>query len=81
MAERIVSDGKETLLETLSKAGIEWPYQCRSGFCGRCKGFVSKGRLRELREPDIIMIPGAILTCSTTGLEEGEEIEISRRPQ
>jgi len=38
-------DGDETVLEAALRAGLSFPYGCRNGVCGNCKGQLISGEV------------------------------------
>jgi ferredoxin len=39
----VEGDRDETLLQIAESAGLQWPFQCRSGTCARCAGVLHDG--------------------------------------
>ena len=55
-----------TILETAEAAGVEIPFECRSGICGQCKTRLLAGRV-TMESEDALSAPekarGLILAC------------------
>ncbi len=40
---KMVTRGNETILDAALRSGLRFPYSCRNGSCGSCRGFVVQG--------------------------------------
>jgi len=64
-----VEDG-ESVLEAAIRQGINLPYRCRNGACGACKGKITQGQVKYIKEPrkltDDEKTNGMALFCSCT---------------
>jgi len=64
----------ETLLDAASRAGLTWPYSCRTGRCGTCKGQVRSGDTAllhdELELSDGERSAGWVLTCVRSAVSD-----------
>lgn len=56
----------QTLLRALADSGISWPSECRSGFCGACRGMLVSGRVSYEEVPVALRGNGDILPCCAT---------------
>lgn len=60
----------ETLLDALLRCGIEYPYGCKRGMCGACKGRLLDGTVDSDDCSDFVLLDdekeeGFILLCSS----------------
>jgi len=72
--------GGINLLQAALKAGIEWPYDCRSGTCGSCRAKRLGGKVKALCDfaPALgrdRMKEGYILACQAR-LKSDVEVEV-----
>lgn len=51
------------LLDALRSEGFELPFQCRAGYCGRCRVQLCQGEVRYRQQPLAWLNPGEILPC------------------
>ncbi len=51
------------LLQALLAEGFALPYQCRSGYCGRCRIRLRRGQIRYLQPPLAWVEEDQILPC------------------
>ncbi len=61
-------NSNETILECAYRNGINLEYQCASGYCGKCKMRLLKGRVRLEHAGGISrrnIAKGFVLTCCT----------------
>lgn len=70
---RLTTAGNESLLEAALRSGIDAPYSCSSGACGKCKaklllGSVEMPPTHTLTEADVA--DGWILTCQSRPVTE-----------
>lgn len=64
----IEGDNKQLLLEQAEQAGINIPFSCRGGKCGRCKTKLLSGEVTELNQQGLFqneIEEGYILACSS----------------
>lgn len=47
------SEGKESILDSALKAGLNLNYGCSNGNCGLCQAKLLKGRVKEIRHSDV----------------------------
>jgi ferredoxin len=60
----------ETILESLLRAGVPFPFSCYAGNCGTCKCQLLSGDVLELERSEHVLLPserakGVILACRT----------------
>jgi ferredoxin len=60
----------ETILESLLRAGVPFPFSCYAGNCGTCKCELLSGDVLELERSERVLLPaerakGVILACRT----------------
>lgn len=60
----------ETLLQSLSRAGLALESQCRQGYCGACRLPLLAGRVRYRQPPLAWLAPGDCLPCCAEPLGE-----------
>lgn len=65
----------ETILEAALRSGRTFPYGCRNGFCGSCRGIVLKGKVDYGAYPPAILgedevAGGVVLMCQTVPLSD-----------
>jgi CDP-4-dehydro-6-deoxyglucose reductase len=69
-----VVDSTETILEAALRHGLAFPYGCRNGLCGSCKGKVLHGAYQYVGEPralsDLERARGYALLCRARPLED-----------
>lgn len=68
----------EYILDAAEKAGLDWPYSCRSGNCATCSAIIKKGEI-EMPGQQVLGIKdinekNIRLTC--IGLPETDKIKI-----
>lgn len=51
------------LLDALRSEGFDLPFQCRAGYCGRCRVQLCQGEVRYRQQPLAWLNPGEILPC------------------
>lgn len=54
------------LLDALRSEGFDLPFQCRAGYCGRCRVQLCQGEVRYRQQPLAWLNPGEILPCCCT---------------
>ncbi|TAA47048.1 class I ribonucleotide reductase maintenance protein YfaE [Corallincola spongiicola] len=59
-----------TLLEQLEAEGVEVPYQCREGYCGRCRTKKVSGEVAYTSAPLAWVNPGEVLPCCCVAVSE-----------
>lgn len=68
------AESNETVLEAALRNGIAFPYSCRSGTCGSCKGKILSGRIDYIDEPIAISAKeqerGMALFCRARALSD-----------
>lgn len=69
-----VNEG-ETLLDALLRSGVDYPYGCKHGMCGACKGLLRSGRVESGDLSDFALLDdekeaGYILLCSSRPLSD-----------
>ncbi len=52
----------QSLLDALHARGIEHPFQCKAGYCGRCRVKLVSGQVRT-RDALAALNPGEVLAC------------------
>lgn len=62
-ATTLVSDGQQTVLETLEAHQLQVEYQCREGYCGSCRLRLCQGQVAYRSPPLAYVQPGEILAC------------------
>jgi ferredoxin len=60
----------DTILESLLRAGVPFPFSCHAGNCGMCKCELLSGDVLELERSEHALLPGEraqgiILACRT----------------
>ncbi|WP_409422036.1 YcbX family protein [Pseudaeromonas sp. ZJS20] len=58
--------GDATLLDQLEDAGLDWPYSCRSGFCGHCRRPLLSGSVTHQPATELakhLESKGEVLPC------------------
>ena len=60
----------ETILQSLLRAGVPFPFSCQFGNCGHCKCVLLAGSVTELPHSEHILAPeersrGVVLACRT----------------
>jgi ferredoxin len=60
----------DTILESLLRAGVPFPFSCYAGNCGTCKCQLLSGDVLELERSEHVLLPaerakGIILACRT----------------
>jgi ferredoxin-NADP reductase/fatty acid desaturase len=78
---RLTTTGNESLLEAALRSGIDAPYSCSSGACGKCKaklllGNVDMAPTHALSEADVV--DGWILTCQSRPVTEAIHVNYDR---
>ncbi|HEX2200229.1 MAG TPA: 2Fe-2S iron-sulfur cluster-binding protein [Burkholderiales bacterium] len=63
-------EGGDTILASLLRAGVAFPFSCQSGNCGTCKCELVRGDIFELEYSEHALPPqerarGIILACRT----------------
>jgi ferredoxin len=63
----------ETILESLLRAGVPFPFSCYAGNCGTCKCELLSGDVLELERSEHVLLAtertkGVILACRTQPL-------------
>jgi len=61
--QRFIGDNQRILLEQLEQQGIQVPYSCRAGICGRCKVKLLAGAVTPLKA-SAVAEPEHVLSCS-----------------
>lgn len=61
-----------TLLEFAESLGIEAPYNCRTGMCGKCAQKIISGRVCKIRDTSAEISPGNELLCSSVPVTDVE---------
>jgi len=66
----VAASAGETILETLLRAGIAFPFSCQFGNCGTCKCQLVHGAVSELEHSEHVLAPaerarGIVLACRT----------------
>jgi ferredoxin len=62
----VSSPGRVTLLEAAEDAGLDLPFECRSGICGRCKVKLLEGEVTMAAEDALSKnekLEGLVLSC------------------
>ena len=88
-------EGDETVLEAALRNGLSFPYGCRNGVCGNCKGRLISGEVEydpekmgalseDDKENNIALFcqarPKTDLTVEVQLVSSGDEIEIKKMP-
>ncbi len=88
-------EGDETVLEAALRNGLSFPYGCRNGVCGNCKGRLISGEVEydpekmgalsdEDKENNIALFcqgrPKTDLTVEVQLVSSGDEIEVKKMP-
>jgi NAD(P)H-flavin reductase/quinol-cytochrome oxidoreductase complex cytochrome b subunit len=73
----------ETILESVLRDGIAFPYECRNGGCGHCKCTIVSGRVEQGPHQDSALskeelAEGKVLACSAT---PASDIELLYEPK
>lgn len=63
VADPVVFQHANSLLESLESAGMQIPYQCREGYCGSCRANLVEGEVAYLQEPMAWLNDGEVLLC------------------
>src|SRR5438067_9045222 len=68
--EPVPVEAGDTILESLLRAGIAFPFSCQAGNCGTCKCELVSGDVLELEHSEHALAPaerakGLILACRT----------------
>jgi len=61
--QTIEHDNQIPLLNRLEQHGIYHEYQCRSGYCGSCRGKIKKGKVSYTETPLAFLQQDEILLC------------------
>ena len=66
----VAANAGDTILETLLRAGIDFPFSCQFGNCGTCKCQLVRGAVTELEHSEHLLAPaererGIVLACRT----------------
>ncbi|HEX6690211.1 MAG TPA: 2Fe-2S iron-sulfur cluster-binding protein [Burkholderiales bacterium] len=67
-AEPIPVQAGDTILTSLLRAGVPFPFSCQAGNCGTCKCELLSGEVAELEHSEHVLAPeerarGIILAC------------------
>ena len=68
-----------TVLEAAEAAGVDWPFQCRSGICSTCRGRLLSGKVTLIENmilDDGELADGYILVCQSLPLSDAIEVEL-----
>jgi ferredoxin len=66
---------EQTVLEAAEEAGVEIPFECRSGICGQCKTRLLAGRVTMAVQDALTAVDrarGLILACQAHALRDVE---------
>jgi len=75
-AQGFDSNDSEPLLESALKAGLNFPYGCRNGFCGACRGKITQGESQYPKDyqPDCLsaeeQAEGYVLCCKAQAISD-----------
>ena len=66
----VPAEAGDTILESLLRAGVPFPFSCQAGNCGTCKCELLSGDVHELERSEQALSPqerakGIILACRT----------------
>jgi ferredoxin len=69
-AEPVPVEAGDTILSSLLRAGVAFPFSCQTGNCGACKCELLSGDVLELEHSEHVLTPqeranGIILACRT----------------
>jgi ferredoxin len=69
-AAPVAANPGETLLDSLLRAGLTFPFSCQAGNCGTCKCLLLRGEVSGLEHSERALGPaerarGIILACRT----------------
>ena len=69
-AEPVPVEAGDTILSSLLRAGLAFPFSCQAGNCGICKCELVSGEVLELEHSEHLLTPqeraqGIILACRT----------------
>jgi ferredoxin len=69
-ARPIPAEPGDTILASLLRAGVPFPFSCQTGNCGTCKCKLLRGNVLELEHSEQALAPqergeGIILACRT----------------
>jgi stearoyl-CoA 9-desaturase NADPH oxidoreductase len=70
------ADGGTPILVAGEEAGLELPYGCREGICHTCIGKLCSGRLRDLRNGNVVGTEGEMVRTCINAPEGPVEIEL-----
>ena len=67
-AEPVPVEAGDTILSSLLRAGVAFPFSCQGGNCGTCKCELVSGEVLELEHSERVLTPqerakGIILAC------------------
>ena len=67
-ARRIPVEPGDTILASLLRAGVPFPFSCQTGNCGTCKCELVRGEVVELDRSELALAPeerarGIVLAC------------------
>lgn len=68
-----------TVLEAAEAAGVDWPFQCRSGICSTCRGRLLSGQVTMLENmilDDDELAAGYVLVCQSVPVSDAIELEL-----
>lgn len=68
-----------TVLEAAETAGVDWPFQCRSGICSTCRGRLLSGQVDMLENmilDDDELAAGYILVCQSLPVSDAIEVAL-----
>ena len=69
-AEPVAVEAGDTILASLLRAGVPFPFSCQAGNCGTCKCELVSGDVLELEHSEHALAPeerakGIVLACRT----------------
>ena len=70
------ADGSKPILVEGEEAGLELPFGCREGICHTCVGKVREGKIRDLRNGDVLTVDGETIRTCINAPEGRVEIEL-----
>ena len=72
----VEADGSRPILVEGEEAGLELPFGCREGICHTCVGKVRKGKIRDMRNGNVLEVDGETVRTCINAPEGRVEIEL-----
>jgi ferredoxin-NADP reductase len=72
----VEADGSNPILVEGEEAGLELPFGCREGICHTCVGKVRSGKIRDMRNGNVLTVDGETVRTCINAPEGRVEIEL-----